>query len=93
MIDLSDLVQVEMQREFFRGGVGRQIFCAVGQCGSVLDCKRAVEVAIYAGDKPVQVQYYCARCFDRADLDGLTATVLVPNGLRLETIDGRTLYA
>jgi len=92
MIELADFVQVEMQRQFFRAGVGRQIFCAVGTCGSVLDCKRAVEVAIYEGDQPMQVQYYCARCFDRADLDGVRGT-LTANGLRLETIDGRTLYA
>tara|TARA_R100001129_G_scaffold178362_2_gene154080 strand:- start:1315 stop:1593 length:279 start_codon:yes stop_codon:yes gene_type:complete len=92
MINLSDFVQTKMQREFFRGGVGRQIFCAVGKCGSVLDCRRAVEVAIYEGDQPVQVQYYCARCFDGADLDGLK-NMLTDNGLRLETIDGRALYA
>ena len=90
---MLDLVQKEMQKEWFKGSVGQQIFCAVGQCGSVLDCRRAVEVTINKNDKPVQVQFYCAKCFYKADIKRLTDNVLTPNGLTLEVVDGRELYA
>jgi|TARA_R110000744_G_scaffold28138_1_gene68117 hypothetical protein len=90
---MLDLIQKEMIKESFRGFVGRQIFCAVGQCGAVLDCRRAVEVTITEGDEIKQVQIYCAKCFDKADIKGLVDNVLTPNGLTLESTDGRELYA
>ena len=88
---MEDLIKNEIQKQWFKGAVGKQIFCAVGRCGAVLDCKKAVEVCIYKGEDPVQTKYYCAKCFDTADLDGLVK-VLEPKGLSHKTIDGRVLY-
>lgn len=89
---MLDLVQKEIQRQWFKGSVGMQIFCKVSHCQSILDCKRAVELTIYQGDKPVKSEFYCAKCYDQADVERLRTEVLTPNGLTLEVVDGRELY-
>ena len=91
---MLNLVRQAMIQESFQGLVGMQIFCRVGTCRSILDCTRAVEVTVNDSDnKPVKTDFFCATCFDRADLATLQDTVLTPNGLTLEVTDGRLLFA
>ena len=91
-----DAVEKEMKKEWFKSAVGRQIFCYVGQCRAVLDCKRAVEITIWKGKgpnkEPAKVSFYCSKCYDKADLVRFEAEVLTPNGLTLEITDGRELF-
>ena len=87
-----DAVQKEMQKEWFKSAVGKQTFCYVGQCRAVLDCRRAVEITVWSDKEPVRVAFYCANCYDRANLARFEAETLAPNGLRLEITDGRELF-
>ena len=89
------MLENAIQRQWFRGAVGQQMFCHVGQCRSILDCRRAVEITITdtATDTIRQCAFYCAQCFDKADLATLTRDVLEPDGLSLDVIDGRTLFS
>lgn len=78
-----------------RGEVAKQMFCS---CGTILDCRRAVQVEVNVGPEPVWRRVFCGKCADTnwKDLDEAREDIelrLVGLGLRgpvsLETLDGR----
>ena len=78
-----------IQRDAFKFSVGRAIFCAIPECGVILDWKRAAEFSACKGDKYVSIKVFCAACADRVrpSIEGKLADL----GLRLEVVDGRKL--
>ena len=91
---MSDLERA-VWREAFPAIVGRAIFCP---CGSVLDCRRAVEVSCRCNGKVVSSKVLCAKCFDksvapRMDDDSILSDIADAAGMPLWTppSDTRTL--
>lgn len=86
---MLDDLKNEMERQFFRGQVGRQMFCR--GCSSVLDVRRAVGVDVWSGDDLLTSLVLCGKCFDLSKNMGGLDKALDKAGdeARLETFDGR----
>ena len=84
-----EFMKETIQRDAFKFSVGRAIFCAIPECGVILDWKRAAEFSACKGEKYVSIKVFCADCADRVrpSIEGKLADL----GLRLEVIDGREL--
>ena len=75
-----------IQRDAFKFSVGRAIFCAIPECGVILDWKRAAEFSACKGAQYVSIKVFCADRV-RPSIEAKLADL----GLRLEVIDGRKL--
>lgn len=78
-----------IQRDAFKFSVGRAIFCAIPECGVILDWKRAAEFSACKGAQYVSIKVFCTECADR--VRPIIEGKLTDLGMRLEVIDGRTL--
>ena len=90
-----DMMETAARLCAMRGEVAKQMFCS---CGTILDCRRAVQVDVNVGSKLVWRRVFCGTCADTnfRDLDEAREDIarrLEPLGLggpvSLETLDGR----
>jgi hypothetical protein len=88
-LDPIDQFKRKAERDAFKFSVGRAIFCAIPECGVILDWKRAAEFSACKGDKYVSIKVFCAECADRVRPS--IESKLTDLGLRLDVIDGRKL--
>ena len=91
---LRDL-ELTAKRNALRWHVGHDIFCPV--CKAVMDCRRAVEVDLLAGDRLLKSVVTCAGCYEvrvKVNLEGILEQLKAKDlGVRAEVNDGRVLFA
>jgi hypothetical protein len=80
----------KLTRDSLRYAVGRAIFCP--GCGTILDCRRAVELDFYRGNDLAGVKVVCASCYDAKMGDGKLEGQLEGTGLTVKALDGRELF-
>jgi hypothetical protein len=88
-MDIMSEMEKTVKRNALKWHAGQDIFC---RCGSVLDCKRVVEIDAYKEDTLISSNILCSACWDKAK-DQFTKIMAERSPhLRLDITDGRQLF-
>lgn len=88
-MDILGNIELTIKRNILKWHAGHDITCR--GCGTILDCRRAVELDIYKGDTLAASKIVCSTCYDTRLKDTL-ASDLGKHDLRLDITDGRELF-
>jgi hypothetical protein len=92
---MMDMMETAAKLCAMRGEVTKQWFCS---CGTILDCRRAVQVEVNVGPKLVWSRVFCGKCADtnfrdldeaREDIASRLEGLGLEGPVSIETLDGR----
>jgi hypothetical protein len=85
-------MQTEINREMLKHHVGMALFCPA--CGTVLDCRRAVEVDMIGPNGAIVSSIIrCSTCYDNTVAGAVDKVKAAHPDVTIEIHDGRELFA